>query len=108
MSAVPSNERSRWKSLESIAAFSWTGSAVVGGVLSDARGYAFAFGITAVVQLLGTWILFPLDAIVQEEELREREKAMEASANASAASRATDIEQPLLQATRESQVVEPL
>ena len=38
MSSVPSDERSRWKSLESIASFSWTGSAVLGGVLSDAKG----------------------------------------------------------------------
>ena len=73
MSSVPSDERSRWKSLESIAAFTWTGSAVVGGILSDARGYAFAFGITAVFQLIGTWILLPLDGMVPKEEPRQNE-----------------------------------
>ena len=92
MSSVPSDERSRWKSLESVAAFSWTGSAVIGGVLSDAKGktanlffeqppckthngftilylgYAFAFAITSVVQMIGTWIILPLDGLVPKEE----------------------------------------
>jgi len=35
MDFVPKNERARWKSLESVGAFGWCGSALVGGYLAD-------------------------------------------------------------------------
>jgi MFS family permease len=68
MDAVPSNERSRWKSLESVASFGWAGSALVGGVVSDSKGYAFAFAVTAIVQLVGVWIQAPLVGVVPVEK----------------------------------------
>lgn len=55
-------------SLEAVAAVSWTGSAALGGLMSDAKGYAFAFSITAVVQIMGSLIMIPLDKIVPREE----------------------------------------
>ena len=33
MDFVPKDTRSRWKSLDSIAAFGWCGSAAIGGIL---------------------------------------------------------------------------
>jgi predicted MFS family arabinose efflux permease len=69
MDFVPSNERSRWKALESIAAVGWAGSALLGGVVSDERGYSFAFAMTATIQLMGIWILAPLMRIVPVETL---------------------------------------
>ena len=68
MDAIPSNQRARWKSLESIAAFGWTGSALVGGVLADDRSYRFTFAITATLQLAGTLILIPLQPFVEPED----------------------------------------
>lgn len=64
MSSVPSNERTRWKSLESVAIVSWSGSAILGGVMSDKHGYSYSFAISAFVQLLGAWALAPLDFMV--------------------------------------------
>ena len=65
MDFVPKNQRGRWKSLESIAAFGWCGSAALGGWTSDhAHGdYTYTFRITAMIQSLGiiTWaLLLPL------------------------------------------------
>jgi MFS family permease len=99
MSSVPSDERSRWKSLESIAAFSWTGSAVLGGVMSDARGYAFAFAITSVVQLIGTWIIFPLDSLVPREEEDESPPKKPVDSSSSSSSAIVDLTEPLIQPT---------
>ena len=67
MDAVPSNQRARWKSLESIASFGWTGSALLGGILSDAHSYQFTFSITATLQLVGALILIPIRTMVKQE-----------------------------------------
>ena len=68
MDNVPSNGRARWKSLESISAFGWTGSALVGGILADDHSYRFTFAITAALQLFGGLILIPIQPFVESEE----------------------------------------
>lgn len=67
MDNVPSNQRSRWKALESIAAFGWTGSALVGGILSDEHSYQFTFSITATMQLCGGLLLLLIQPFVEAE-----------------------------------------
>jgi predicted MFS family arabinose efflux permease len=67
MDAVPSNQRARWKSLESISAFGWTGSALVGGILSDKHSYQYTFAMTATVQLLGGFMMWPIRTFVESE-----------------------------------------
>ena len=67
MDSVPSNQRARWKSLESIAAFGWTGSALVGGILSDEHSYQFTFAITAWMQLASGLILLIIQPHVEKE-----------------------------------------
>jgi MFS family permease len=67
MDNVPSNQRARWKSLESIAAFGWTGSALVGGILSDEHSYQFTFAITAWMQLASGLILLIIQSHVEKE-----------------------------------------
>lgn len=71
MDNVPSNRRARWKSLESIAAFGWTGSALVGGILADDHSYRFAFSITAAMQLFGALLLVPIQPFVELEVTSE-------------------------------------
>jgi hypothetical protein len=58
--------------LESIAAFGWTGSALVGGIFADNRSYRFTFAITASFQLVGALILAPLQPFVESEVTPER------------------------------------
>jgi MFS family permease len=67
MDNVPSNKRARWKSLESVAAFGWTGSALVGGILADDHSYRFTFAITASLQLFGALLLVPIRPFVESE-----------------------------------------
>jgi len=87
MSSVPSSERSRWKSLGSIASFNFTASGVFGGMLSDSRGYSFLFAITAMIQLVGLWMLYPLIYLVPKEtstnnaDLTQQERADSADLN---------------------------
>lgn len=39
MDTVRRDTRARWKSLESVTAFGWCGSAVIGGALADRYSY---------------------------------------------------------------------
>ena len=68
MDYVPKETRARWKSLESVASFGWCGSAVLGGVLSDAQSYSSTFLYTAGLQFLGTVVITLLVSIVPIEE----------------------------------------
>jgi hypothetical protein len=69
MDYVPKETRARWKSLESVASFGWCGSAVVGGLLSDASSYSTTFMYTAGLQLIGALIIaFLLKVVPIEEE----------------------------------------
>lgn len=76
MDTVPSNRRARWKSLESIAAFGWTGSALVGGILADDHSYRFTFAITAALQLFGAFLLVPIQPFVESEVSDEKDEVV--------------------------------
>ena len=91
MDAVPSNQRARWKSLESIASFGWTGSALLGGILSDSHSYQYTFGITATMQLIGGLMLIPIQHLVEREQIDPISEE-----NAAADDSRTDLEEPLL------------
>ena len=86
MDFVPKEERARWKSLDSVAAFGWCGSAAFGGWLADQYDYTFSFLITAIVQTVGVgvWaLLLPLvprheggaTTTTEEEEEEERDQS---------------------------------
>ena len=68
MDFVPKNERARWKSLESITAFGWCGSASLGGYISDRYDYTYTFFITAVVQSASTLMFALLLPLVPRKE----------------------------------------
>ena len=60
MDAAKPEDRGKWNAAESLTAFTWTGSAAVGGLLVHQHGYRFAFGITAVFYVVGVLGLTPL------------------------------------------------
>lgn len=60
MDYVTTETRARWKSLDAVTTFGWTGSAAIGGVLADNYGYPSTFLLTAAVQAFGVLILIPL------------------------------------------------
>ena len=57
MDAVPAETRGRWNALESVTAFTWTGSAMLGGVLLTHFTFAQVFTITATMYAVATCIL---------------------------------------------------
>ena len=56
---VVSKKRSKWNSVESLAQFSWSGSAFLGGYLIDTLSYKDCFFITAMIYIVGN-IFFSL------------------------------------------------
>ena len=65
---VSKASRAKWNALESLNVFSWSGSALVGGLLIDEWGYQTTFLITAVLQAISAFCLLPLLMLVQAEK----------------------------------------
>jgi len=61
---TPSNQRGRWNAIETLSGSVWSGSAFLGGFLSDAHGYGFTFLITAGIYMFAMLIYSPLLYIV--------------------------------------------
>ena len=70
MDVVPKSTRARWKSLDSVTAFGWCGSAALGGRWTDQHGYMYTFAITAMMQALAICMLVPLLALVPRFEAK--------------------------------------
>jgi MFS family permease len=68
MDFVPSKERGRWNSIESLSAMTWSGSAVVGGYLMDNHDYRYTFVITGYIYLIACCMRIPLLWMVPKRE----------------------------------------
>jgi MFS family permease len=115
MDFVPKDERARWKSLDSVAAFGWCGSAALGGWLSDRFDYTYTFLITAILQSVGiaVWsLLLPLVPRTEgRSSLREEEEEEEAEdiRTTTSPSSSEEEEDPVLVAVvADSSLREPL
>jgi MFS family permease len=64
---VPKHRRGFFNALESLNLFSWSGSAVLGGVLVSSIGYRHTFLCTAAVQTMSAMFLVPLFTLVERE-----------------------------------------
>ena len=53
MDHVPKKRRGIWNALDSVMAFGWSGSAILGGFLVDKYGYGETFLYTAILQATG-------------------------------------------------------
>lgn len=68
MDYVPKRHRAFWSSLESIAAFGWSGSAAIGGWLIKKHGYGASFHITAAMQVCAAALYLLLIPLVPRRE----------------------------------------
>ncbi len=68
MDFVPSNQRGRWNSFESVSSLTWSGSAALGGYLMDVYDYRYTFEITASIYLLAFLLRLPLLYMVPTSE----------------------------------------
>lgn len=69
MDNVPRHERAKWSALESVTMFSWSGSAVIGGILVNWNGILFNFTCTAWFQLISTIPLVFVSGRVRREHI---------------------------------------
>lgn len=60
MSCVDTKFRGRWAALQSISRFSWSGSAILGGLLADSHDYRYTFLITGFIYLTSAVLYVPL------------------------------------------------
>jgi MFS family permease len=59
MDFVPKSSRGIWSAFDSLTAFGWSGSALLGGYIADQYGYGATFLVTAGMQTLG-WLIIAL------------------------------------------------
>merc|ERR1719384_841568 len=59
MDLVTTEMRGRWSSIQSIAGFSWSGSAFIGGWVAQSAGYRASFAVTAVVYTISGLMFVP-------------------------------------------------
>lgn len=69
---VSKEHRSKWNSLQNIAALGWSGSAYVGGIIIDQYGFNIVFYCTAALQALSILIRFLIIPLVPRSEERLR------------------------------------
>jgi len=65
---IPSSKRGRWNSIASLTTMTWSGSAVIGGYITDGHDYRYTFVITAIIYMVGLAIYTPLLWLVPKEE----------------------------------------
>mmetsp|Transcript_83329 Transcript_83329/g.258773 ORF Transcript_83329/g.258773 Transcript_83329/m.258773 type:complete len:444 (+) Transcript_83329:109-1440(+) len=63
MDTVPQRHRGKWSSIASLRRVTWSGSAFVGGLLSDSHDYRFAFFATACVHSAAGVVLLAVVAL---------------------------------------------
>mmetsp|Transcript_38050 Transcript_38050/g.82877 ORF Transcript_38050/g.82877 Transcript_38050/m.82877 type:complete len:176 (+) Transcript_38050:1-528(+) len=75
MDFTPCEERGRWNAVQSLTSMTWSGSAFIGGILSDSHDYRFTFAITAIVYAAACVIYTPLLGLVPRREASSEEQA---------------------------------
>jgi len=84
MDLITKRQRGRWNSLENLTAFTWTGSAALGGYLVDRFSYRFTFLITAGLYVAATLMLCALIPLTWGERSDEDDEGAEAASEAGA------------------------
>ncbi|CAL1159802.1 unnamed protein product, partial [Cladocopium goreaui] len=80
MDFTPSSQRGMWNAVSSLTSMTWSGSAFLGGVLSDARDYRYTFLITALVYASACLVYLPLLYLVPRKEKEAANASVTASA----------------------------
>merc|ERR1711920_83122 len=73
---TPSNQRGRWNAIATLSGSVWSGSAFIGGYLSDSHGYSFTFLFTAGIYMFAMLIYAPLLCIVPRKAYASAKAAL--------------------------------
>eukprot|EP00922_Rhytidocystis_sp_ex-Travisia-forbesii_P047948 GHVS01071464.1.p1 GENE.GHVS01071464.1~~GHVS01071464.1.p1 ORF type:complete len:355 (-),score=59.73 GHVS01071464.1:1139-2203(-) len=67
MDYTKNTDRGKWNAVESFTSMTWSGSAVIGGVLADSHDYRYAFRLTGFVYLVALLVYFPVILIQHDD-----------------------------------------
>mmetsp|Transcript_31129 Transcript_31129/g.72474 ORF Transcript_31129/g.72474 Transcript_31129/m.72474 type:complete len:523 (+) Transcript_31129:54-1622(+) len=81
MDFTPSRQRGCWNAVESFTAMTWTGSAFIGGLLSDHKDYRYTFLITAFIYATACVCYTPLLVLVPRKEKEARSPQLTGSSS---------------------------
>eukprot|EP00923_Selenidium_pygospionis_P060341 GHVN01106182.1.p1 GENE.GHVN01106182.1~~GHVN01106182.1.p1 ORF type:complete len:170 (-),score=24.82 GHVN01106182.1:396-905(-) len=65
---IPSRHRGKWNAVQSLTGMTWSGSAMLGGFLSDTHDYRYTFIFTAMIYCVALVIYLPLLWLVPRKE----------------------------------------
>lgn len=68
MDFTPSSQRGMWNAVNSLTSMTWSGSAFLGGFLSDQHDYRYTFFITSLVYAAACLVYVPLLYLVPRKE----------------------------------------
>merc|ERR1712232_1100886 len=69
MECVSKEHRGKWSSISSLKGMMWSGSAFLGGWMSDSHDYRFAFFVTACVHVVAGSFMLPLSPLLKRMQL---------------------------------------
>ena len=67
MDCVHPSHRGRWSALNSLSRFTWSGSAFIGGIITDNHSYRYTFVVTAGIYIFSNCLYTPLVYIVPKQ-----------------------------------------
>ena len=67
MDCVNPSHRGRWSALNSLSRFTWSGSAFIGGIVTDNHSYRYTFVVTACIYIFSNILYTPLVYIVPKQ-----------------------------------------
>eukprot|EP00923_Selenidium_pygospionis_P060337 GHVN01106177.1.p1 GENE.GHVN01106177.1~~GHVN01106177.1.p1 ORF type:complete len:168 (-),score=30.95 GHVN01106177.1:544-1047(-) len=65
---IPSRHRGKWNAVQSLTGMTWSGSAMLGGFLSDTHDYRYTFIFTAMIYCVALVMYLPLLWLVPRKE----------------------------------------
>ncbi|CAE7945430.1 APA1 [Symbiodinium sp. KB8] len=68
MDYTPSTQRGMWNAIQSLTSMTWSGSAFLGGLLSDSHDYRYTFVITSLIYACACVVYTPLLWLVPRKE----------------------------------------
>lgn len=68
MDYTPSTQRGMWNAIQSLTLMTWSGSAFLGGLLSDSHDYRYTFVITSLIYACACVVYTPLLWLVPRKE----------------------------------------
>jgi len=73
---VPSQHQGKWSQIMSLRRMTWSGSALLGGLLSDSHDFRYAFFITACVHTVAGLLLLIVNVLVIVRDRRKRRERL--------------------------------